>query len=136
MSSAIWEVGHLAVHFWSGKKLRHCKEKCDAEPSIQNIEELESLQANYDELFDYITLRAIIRSRATWYEKGEKNNKYFLNLEKSNKKKSCVRKILTSDEILTMHESQNNFIGIRAFFFRSYTKPRTTRNQKGNCPLS
>ena len=116
------------------KKLRHCKEKCDAEPSIQNIEELESLQANYDELFDCITLGAIIRSRATWYEKGEKNNKHFLNLEKSNKKKSCVRKILTCDETLTMNPK--TIFSELELFFRSYTKPRTTRNQKGNCALS
>lgn len=53
--------------------------------------------------FYCITQGASIRSRATWYEKGEKNNKDFLNLEKSNKKKSCVRKILTSDETLTMN---------------------------------
>ena len=46
-------------------KLRRCKEKCDAEPSIQNVEELERIQANYDELYDYITQGAIIRSRAT-----------------------------------------------------------------------
>ena len=31
----------------------------------------------------------------------EKNNKYFLNLEKSNKTKSSVRKILTTDGALT-----------------------------------
>ena len=37
-----------------------------------------------------ITQGAIIRSRATWYEKGEKNSKYFLNLEQLNNKKSCV----------------------------------------------
>ena len=83
--------------------MHRCKEKCDAEPSIQNLEELERIQADYDELYDYITQGAIIRSRATWYEKGEKNNKYFLNLEKSNKKKSCVRKIFTSDETLTIN---------------------------------
>ena len=59
------------------------------------------IQANYDELYGYITQWAIIRSRAAWYEKGEKNNKYFFNFEKSNKKKSCVRKIFTSDETLT-----------------------------------
>ena len=82
-------------------KLRCCKEKYDAKPSIQNFEELERTQANYDELYDYITQGAIIHSRATWYEKGEKNNKYFLNLGKSGKKKSCVRKIFTSDETLT-----------------------------------
>jgi len=44
-----------------------------------------------------------IRSRTTWYEKGEKNNKYFLNLEKSNKKMSCIRKTFTSDETLTVN---------------------------------
>ena len=52
-------------------KLRRCKEKCDAEPSIQNVEELERIQANYDELYDYITQGAIIRS----WEKGEKGKK-------------------------------------------------------------
>ena len=50
-------------------KLRCCKEKCDAEPSIQNIEELKRIQANYDEFYNYITQGAIIRSRATWYGK-------------------------------------------------------------------
>ena len=82
-------------------KLRCCTAKCDAEPSIENIKELECLQADYDKLYDYITQGAIIRSRVNWYEKGEKNNKYFLNLEKSNKKKSCVRKIFMSDGKLT-----------------------------------
>jgi len=52
-------------------------------------------------LYDYITQGAIIRSRATWYELGEKNNKYFWNLEKSNKKKSSVRKIFARDGKLT-----------------------------------
>ena len=52
-------------------------------------------------MYDYITQGAIIRSRATWYELGEKNNKYFLNLKKSNKKKSSVRKIFTRDSKLT-----------------------------------
>ena len=69
--------------------------------SKTNQSELECLQAEYDQLFDYITQGAIIRSRATWYELGEKNNKYFLNLEKSNKKKSSVRKIFTRDGKLT-----------------------------------
>ena len=55
----------------------------------------------YRLLYDYITQGAIIRSRATWYEMGEKNNKYFLNLENSNKTKSSVRKILTSNGALT-----------------------------------
>ena len=80
--------------------LRNCTIRCDNNPSKENLEELECLQAEYDQLYDYITQGAIIRSRATWYELGEKN-KYFLNLEKSNKKKSSVRKIFTRDNKLT-----------------------------------
>ena len=40
---------------------------------------------------------AIIQSRVNWYEHGEKSNKYFLNLENYNKKKSCIRKLITND---------------------------------------
>ena len=65
--------------------------------SRQNVEDLECLQPEYNQLYDYITQGAIVRSCATWYEKGEKNNKYFLNLQKSNKNKSCLWKILKSD---------------------------------------
>ena len=51
--------------------LRNCTIRCD-NPSKENLEELECLQAEYDQLYDYITQGAIIRSRATWYELGEK----------------------------------------------------------------
>ena len=59
------------------EKLQNCTNKCDNDPSRQNVEDLECLQAEYDQLYDYITQGAIVRSRATWYEKGEKNNNYF-----------------------------------------------------------
>ena len=85
------------------EKLLNCTKNCENDPSKENIEELECLQAQYDDLYDYITQGAIIRSRANWYEKGEKNNKYFLNLEKSNKKKSCVRSIVTGDGTITVN---------------------------------
>ena len=44
---------------------------------------------------------AIIRTRATWYEQGEKSSKYFLNLENSRGKKSSIRKLFKDDESLT-----------------------------------
>ena len=83
------------------EKLREYTKKCDIDPTKQNMEELECAKAEYEEFYDYVTQGAIIRSRATWYEKGEKNNKYFLNLEKSNKKRSSVRKIFLDDGKLT-----------------------------------
>ena len=48
----------------------------------------------YDSLYEEMAKGAIIRSKATWYEKGEKSNKYFLNLENHRKTKSSVRKVL------------------------------------------
>lgn len=83
------------------RKLGECAEKCDADPSKQSFEELKRVQAEYDECYDFIAQGAIIPSRANWYEKGVKNDKYFLNLEKSNKKKSSVRKIITNHGKLT-----------------------------------
>ena len=82
-------------------------EKCDIDPNRGNLEELECLQTEYDQLYDYITQGAIIRSRATWYEMGEKNNKYFLNFENSNKTKNSVRKILITDGALTSVPKKN-----------------------------
>ena len=35
-----------------------------------------------------------MQSRANWYEKGEKNNKYFLSLEKNNTMKTCIRRLV------------------------------------------
>ena len=54
-----------------------------------------------EQFYDYITQGAIIRFRVTWYEMSEKSDKYFLNLENSNKTKSSVRKILTRAGVLT-----------------------------------
>ena len=57
-------------------------------------------------MYDYITQGAIIRSRATWYELGGRNNKYILNLENSNKKKSTVRNVFNREGKLTTDTKQ------------------------------
>ena len=50
-------------------------------------------------LYNYITAGLILRSKISWYEHGEKSSKYFLNLEKRNKVKSHLRKIITDSNI-------------------------------------
>ena len=63
--------------FWEKKinqleeNLRNCTTKWDNNPCKENLEELECLHAEYDQLYDYITQGAIIRSCATWYKLGE-----------------------------------------------------------------
>ena len=50
----------------------------------------EMLKMEYDSIYEQIAKGVIIRSKAPWYEKGEKSSKYFLNLERHKKAKSSV----------------------------------------------
>ena len=83
------------------KMLQHCQEIYDEDPSTENMKKLEILKTEYDLLYDYIAQGAIVRSRARWYEQGEKSNKYFLNLESSRGKKGSLRKCFINDQTET-----------------------------------
>lgn len=78
-------------------KLKESKVLCATDLTEKNIEEFEKSKIEYDSMYDYITQGNIIRSKATWYEKGEKNNKYFLSLEKSRNTKNCIRKLFNKE---------------------------------------
>ena len=67
---------------------------CDQDPSPENVNKLETLKTEYDLEYEHIVQGAVIRSRARWYEQGEKSNNYFLNLETSRGRKSTIRKII------------------------------------------
>ena len=86
---------------------RKARKKRDEETSLQTglINIQNKLQANYNEddkiKMDKLkaklskiealkTQGTIVRSRARWYEYGEKNNKYFYSLEKTNYRRKHV----------------------------------------------
>ena len=46
------------------------------------LENLEALKLELEEIVKMRTKGAILRSKAKWYNEGEKNTQYFLNLEK------------------------------------------------------
>ena len=50
-------------------------------------EQLRVKKIELENIIEYKTKGAIIRSKARWYNEGEKNNKYFLNLENRHCKK-------------------------------------------------
>ena len=135
-----YKIRHLTISYskikaWNRRaklneleeKLQNCTKKCDNDPSRQDVEDLECLQAEYDQLYDYITQGAIVRSRATWYEKGEKNNKYFLNLEKSNKNKSCLRKVLKSDGTIAA-DTKTIMSELEFFYSKLYKENNSTHH--------
>ncbi|KAL9967827.1 hypothetical protein ACROYT_G026124 [Oculina patagonica] len=80
--------------------LKICEENCSRCPSAENREQFEILKLEYDSIYDDLAQGAIVRSKVTWYEKGEKSNKYFLNLKSHKKAKSSVRKVLNEDGVL------------------------------------
>ena len=47
--------------------------------------------------YDDATKGAILRSKAEWYEHGEKSSKFFLNLEKNNSIKNTIRSLYVND---------------------------------------
>lgn len=81
-------------------KLR--EENFNNNPSEENITKLDEARSEYEALYDYIIQGKIIRSRANWYEQGEKNSKYFLNPETS-KTKRTVRRLINADEKLILN---------------------------------
>ena len=56
-----------------------------------------------------------LRSKATWYEKGEKNNKYFLGLEKSRNMKNCIWKLVNKHG-QTVTNGKATMTELRRFF--------------------
>ena len=64
------------------------------------------LKSKWEQIENIKVEGAIIRSKAKWVEEGEKNTKYFLNLEKRNYEKKCIRKLIlnTQQEITETHE--------------------------------
>ena len=82
-------------------KLKHFTNILPVSSPPDVIKEYEECQAKLDSINDYITQGIIPRSKVTWYEKGEKSNRYFLNLEKRNKTKTHIRKLLIDNQTLT-----------------------------------
>ena len=125
------------------------QKKCAADPSTENFEQLEILKSKYDAHFDYLSKGAIIRSRASWYEKGEKNTKYFLSLESHKKAKSCVRKIFTKNGTLSsdpkiimneledfytvLYDSEGNVPDCANLFLRHPEIPKLSSEKAATC---
>ena len=54
-----------------------------------------------------------LRSKAKWVEDGEKNAKYFLNLEKRNYNSTCIKKLISKNEKgLTDIKEQQRFYNV------------------------
>ena len=85
------------------QKVTQCDLICNTDPSEKNIYNLETAKYEYELLYDYIVRGNIVRSKINWYENGEKNSKYFLNLETTRSSKTAVRRLFDSKGKITVN---------------------------------
>ena len=62
------------------------------------MNEYQEAKAQLETMYNHITEGIIRRSRCDWYELGEKSSRYCLGLEKRNKTKTHLRKLVTGNE--------------------------------------
>ena len=60
-------------------------------------ERITSLRKELENIFEYRTKGAIIRSKSQWYNEGEINTSYFLNLEKRHCKQGTISQLKVNE---------------------------------------
>ena len=101
-------------------KLQQLHKRVDQNPNdIPSVAELQRTKTELQRLAEHKTKGAIIRSKARWYELGEKNNKYFFNLEKRSFNRKHTEKLKT--EQASIEEPQEIFLEMENFYSTLYT---------------
>ena len=62
-----------------------------------SAEKIDILKGELEKILEYRTKGAIIRSKSRWYNEGEKNSRYCLNLEKRHFKQGTISQIKIND---------------------------------------
>ena len=93
----------------------------------ETLEKYEAAKAKLKKIHDTRGKEAMFRSKAKWFEQGEKPTKYFFNLEKNNYEKKLIREIkLENDEIISNSAQVNK--EIEDFYSKMYTSKITNNN--------
>lgn len=64
---------------------------------IAILVQLEDKTRELEKIIEYRTKGAILRAKCRWYNEGEKNSKYFLNLEKRHYKNGVISQLKLGD---------------------------------------
>ena len=151
--SLLWEMIKLKVR---EKSLRYSKNKTkqakqretfleqtiarlEADLDNKNSDEMHSLhleeqlnesRLELEKIIEIRTKGAILRSKSKWYNEGEKNTKYFLNLGKRHYKQGTISQIKINDsEFVT--SDKKILTECVAFYKNLYSSKGNTYNQDG-----
>ena len=82
-------------------------------------DEIDRRKKELEKLYDYARQGVKVRSRAPWFEEGEKNGEYFDQLLKTNKKRSVICEIY-DDDMNTKKDKNEILKIIRNFYKKLY----------------
>ena len=90
---------------------------------------LEARKKELEKIIEYRTQGSILRARCRWYNEGEKDTKYFLNLEKRHFKQGAITQLKVDDEnfATTDKEILNQ---CESFYRNLYSSKTDTPNEK------
>ena len=96
-------------------------------------EQLYEQKNKLEKMIEFRTKGAILRSKARWYNEGEKNTKYFLNMEKRHYKQGTISQIKIDDNNFVT--SDKDILTECTSFYKSLyaSKGDTTNHQAATC---
>ena len=115
------------------QKLKQLNVHLDQNPDDANLTvELERVKLDLQKISKHKTKGAKIRSRVWWYEHGERNNKYFINLEKRSHDKKHIVKLKT-DQNEYIQEPNNILLEMETFYKTLYTSQISDETFEDSC---
>ena len=113
---------HTAVRISLESKLKSLTESLNNNSSSELFREYEECKNRLESLYQNATNGLIIRSKVDWYEKGEKSNKYFYNLEKRNKTKTHVKSLSDENKNTVTHDQKLIMTKLKSFYSTLYSR--------------
>ena len=129
-------VGYC-MEYSARKKKERMKDKCKLEAEIEVLRQrlsktqndaecneimqlLDDSEKKLEDIYDFETAGAIIRSRAKWAEEGEKSTKFFCNLEKRHTEKKNIYMLKNANGSLIVNP-QNIMKELHGFYSSLYS---------------
>ena len=117
------------IKHWEEKIQNQQKELYKEPGNLKALEELELAKNELNLIIESKTRGAIIRSRVQWFEEGEKNSKYFFNLEKRASNMKTIHRLrlqndsITEDPVEILNEMKN-------YYKILYTRVETKKHEE------
>ena len=92
--------------------------------NVQLSNDLKCKKREYEELQEEVVRGIIVRTKAKWIAEGERNTKYFFNLEKRNYQQKCISRLQGENGII-INDAKCILEEERSFYSRLYTSNNT-----------